>query len=54
MRKLRVKPTTAADTVGAALVAVGVGAYSWPAGLIVAGVAVLAASWARAEQEPAA
>lgn len=49
MRKLRkVKATTAADAVGAALVAVGVGAYSWPAGLIVGGVAVLAASWAAA------
>ncbi len=41
-----VKRTTVADVVGAGLVSAGVGAYSWPAGLIVAGAAVLAASWA--------
>lgn len=44
---MKVKPTTVADACGAALVAVGVGVYSWPAGLIAAGVAVLVASWAK-------
>lgn len=50
---MKVKPTTVADACGAALVAVGVGVYSWPAGLIVGGAAVLAASWVHGDRPEA-
>lgn len=53
MAKIRKHATSVADALGAALVSLGVGAYSWPAGVIVAGAALLAGSWSRTRSEVA-